>query len=173
VTASEGLIRQVLALAHTELDRFQIKATPWMVGAPSLLSTSKSPPIIIWVYKGGSTQSLDEIDEGFDSSHVANLDVYVWTKNENRSGDDSLALFLNLQLACRRIFAQRIVWGSNDSVENQDPQGEYRGSLIKATATLTISVSDQPQQVPGYPDVLDDYAERVCVETVDTTAEDA
>lgn len=171
MTAS--VIETVLAAAHDELDRFQRKATPWDVGASKLLAANKSPPYIIWVYKGGSTQPLDEYEDGFEAAHVANLDLYVWTKDDQRNGAESLALFLNLQLACRRVFAQRIEWGTHESVENQDPQGEYRGSIIKATATLTISLSDQPQQVPGYPEPLDDYVERVCEATFDTTAEDA
>lgn len=163
----------MLLPAHTELDRFQRKATPWFVGAAALQVTDKSPPCIVWVNTGGSTVPLDENEDGFYTAHTATLEAFVWTRDEDRDGSDALALFLNLQLACKRLFADRISWGNHSCDEATDPKGQYRGSLIKATATLTISVSDQPQQVTGYPSVLDDYAERVCLDTFDTTAEDA
>lgn len=154
-----NIIKTLLTPVHTELDRFQRTATAWDVGALKA-KCAKSPPFILWVYKGGATEPLDELERGFWQAHRARFDVEIWARDEDRTGDGSLALFLNLQLAAHRVFAQRISWGAHVSAENEDPGLDYRGSLIKTTAEIEFSVSDQPQQVPGYPTPLDGYAER-------------
>jgi hypothetical protein len=152
-----NLIEDILAAPHAEMDRFHGFHIEYGFDEQGK-QKAKSSPFVLWYTKGGATKSLDQKQQGFLFSSVTRLDVSVW----GPSDDYALPLFLNLQLACHRCFAQKMTWG-NHTVEL--PNGAYRGSIITCTAELVIDMSDQPLSLPDRSAPLDDYADRVVLTT--------
>lgn len=169
---------------HVELCRFsacsnvkinlgecrQISVSPadvsiyYTIGAVNRMG-HKALPSVSWIECDGKTDSISASDDDKIFHETVRLRVLL----QAASKEACRKLFMNLRNAGRRICGDQLAWGVSRSPLEEKPSILESLWAIEADADLTLAVSQNPQQLPGFPTPIADYALRPVVRAVDQT----
>lgn len=139
-------------------------------------SGHKTLPSVSWIETGGKTDvpapsadSDDDVDDGAEPllTDVIRLRVLIQAANK----EQCRLLFMNLRNAAKRVVPSQMSWGYSTAPTEEKHSQLCTLYAIEADVDLSLSVSKKPQQLPGFPVPLADYALRPVVSATDQTLE--
>ena len=149
-----------------EISVLPAQAIYYTIGAVNRMG-HKALPSVSWIESDGKTDPVTAADDGKIFHETIRLRVLLQaaTKEACRK------LYMNLRNAGRRVCGDQLVWGVSRSPLEEKPSILESLWAIEADADLSLAVSQNPQQLPGFPEPIADYALRLVVSATDQTLE--
>lgn len=125
---------------------------------------------VSWIEANGKTETAESSSTEDDVSFTDTVSLIVIVQSETK--ESCRKLWQNLRLAGVKVAGDQITWG--DSTAPSEEKNEQVCSIyeIKAMATLRLTVSNQPAQLPGFPSPVGDYVYRKVLAATDQTLQD-
>jgi hypothetical protein len=126
----------------------------------------KALPCVSWVETGGKTEAPSTSTE---DTTIFNDVVRLVVTVQARDKESCRLLWMNLRNATKRVAGDMATWGNYTAPTEEKVSNLHTVFALKCDVDLTLSIEQNPQRLPGFPEPIADYQLRPVLLTTDLT----